>query len=107
MSSSSRSVNRMTRRTGLFLDHFDRNFRTIGLREPGLVFQSGRHRAVADFMRIAERVELEQFRRERFAAGVPLAFVLIDANSQLSRHSDSSPGPIFKSARSSFCLRRL
>jgi hypothetical protein len=79
-----RSVN------GLFLDHVDRNFGTIGLREPRFVFQPRRHCAIADLMRVAERIELEQFGSKRFAAGVPLAFVLIDANSQFSRHSDSS-----------------
>jgi hypothetical protein len=42
-------------------------------------------------MRVTECIELEQFRSERIAAGMPLAFVLIDANSQPRWHSDSSP----------------
>jgi hypothetical protein len=35
-------------------------------------------------MRIAIVVELEQFGRQRLAAGMPLALVLVDANLQLS-----------------------
>src|SRR5882724_6188658 len=69
--------------TGLFLGHVDRDFRAIGLREPRLVFQTGGNRAVADFVRIAEFVEFEQFRRQRLAAGMALAFVLVDTDFQL------------------------
>jgi hypothetical protein len=42
-------------------------------------------------MGVAVFVELEQFRSQRFAAGVSLALVLIDVNSQLSRHDLRSP----------------
>ncbi len=37
-------------------------------------------------MRIAEFVELEQFRRQRLAARMALTFILIDAYFQLCRH---------------------
>jgi hypothetical protein len=37
-------------------------------------------------MRIAEFVEIEQFGRQRFAAGVSLAFVLVDVDLEFSRH---------------------
>ena len=78
---------RTARRTGLFFDDLDRDFRAVGLRKPGLVFQTGGNGAVADLVRAPESVEFEQFRRKRFAAGVPLTFVLVDVNSQLARHS--------------------
>ena len=65
------------RATGLFLGHLDRNFRTIALGQVSLVFQTCRHGTVADFVRVAEFVEIEQFRRERFAARVALAFILV------------------------------
>ncbi len=48
-------------------------------------------RAVADFVRIAEFVELEQFGRQRFAAGVSLALVLVDVDFQFSGHGRRSP----------------
>src|SRR2546429_302594 len=41
-------------------------------------------------MRIAEFVEFEQFGRERLAARVPLALVLVDANFQFSGHDKRS-----------------
>src|SRR5262249_49841166 len=65
---------------------FDRNFRAIGLGEPGLVFQTRRDRTITGFMGIAVFVELEQFGRKRLAAGVALALLLIDVDSQLSCH---------------------
>jgi hypothetical protein len=37
-------------------------------------------------VRIAEFVEIEQFRRQRLAAGVALALVLVDVDFQLSGH---------------------
>jgi len=40
---------------------------------------------------VAEFVEIEKFRRQRFAARVSLTFVLIDANLQLSGHGGISP----------------
>jgi hypothetical protein len=43
-------------------------------------------------MGIAVFIEVEQFGRQRFAAGVSLTFVGVDVHSQLSRHSDISPG---------------
>ena len=51
----------------------------------------GGHRAVADLVRIAEFVEIEQFRRQRFAAGVPLTFVLVDVYFQFSGHRRRFP----------------
>src|ERR1700692_4545870 len=74
----------------LFLGHLDRDLRTVALREPGLVLQSRRHAAVADFVRIAEFVEIEQFGRQRLAAGVSLALVLVDMYFQFSRHCKRS-----------------
>src|SRR5262249_39980283 len=65
---------------------FDRNFRAIGLGEPGLVFQTRRDRTITGFMGIAVFVEFEQFGRKRLAAGVALALLLIDVDSQLSCH---------------------
>ena len=59
---------------------------TVGLGEPGLVFQARGHGAVADFVRVAEFVEIEQFGRQRLAARVALTFVLVDADFQLSGH---------------------
>jgi hypothetical protein len=70
----------------LILCHFDRNFGAVGLRKPRLVFQTGRHGTVTDFVGVAEFIEFEQFRRQRFAARLALAFVLVDADFQLSRH---------------------
>jgi hypothetical protein len=70
----------------LFLGNFDRHFRAIGLGEPRLVLQSRRDGAVTDFVRIAVFVEIEQFGRQRFAAGMSLAFILVDAYFQLSGH---------------------
>ena len=64
---------------------------TIGLGEPGLVFQAGGDGAVADFVGVAEFVEFEQFRRQRLAARVALTFVLVDADLQLSGHGERSP----------------
>jgi hypothetical protein len=69
---------------------FNRKFRTIGLRKPGLVLKPFGHGAVADFVRVAEFVEIEQLRRQRFAAGVSLAFLLIDTYFQFTRHSKRS-----------------
>src|ERR1700748_383143 len=69
-----------------FLGDFDGDLRTIGLREPRLVLEPGRHGAVADFVRIAEFVEIEQFRRQRFAASVALTLVLVDAYLEFSGH---------------------
>ena len=63
----------------------------LDLRETSLVLQACGHRAVADFVRVAELVELEQFRRQRFAARVALTFVGIDADFQLSSHRSVFP----------------
>jgi hypothetical protein len=38
-------------------------------------------------MGVAVFVEIEQFARQRLAAGVSLALVRVDVDSQLSRHS--------------------
>src|SRR5258708_22607376 len=83
----------MMSRAGSFLGHLDRDLRTIGLREPGLVLQTLRNQAVTVLVGIAEFVEIEQFGRQRFAAGVSLALLLIDAQSQSwgFRHSTKLP----------------
>ena len=64
----------MAFRSGAFLGHLDRDFRAIGLGKPRLVLEPRGHDAVAVLMRIAEFVEIEQFRRERLVARQPLAF---------------------------------
>src|SRR5437762_1533547 len=74
------------RRKKSLFDDIDRELGAVRLREPGLVFKSRRHGAVADLVRIAELVELEQFRGQRFAAGVALTLLGVDPNFQLSRH---------------------
>jgi hypothetical protein len=74
----------------LVFGNFDRHFRAIGLGKPRLVLESGWHGAVAGFMGVAEFVKVEQFRRQRFAAGMPLTFVLVDVYFQLSGHFSRS-----------------
>src|SRR3981081_3067358 len=76
-----------------FLYHFERISRSIGVGEPRLVLKSRGHGAVADFVGIAEFVEIEQFRRQRFATGVSLALLLVDAQPQAGgfRHSTKLP----------------
>jgi hypothetical protein len=76
----------------LFFGHGNRDFRAVGLRKPRLVLQSRRDGAIADFMRIAEFIEIEQFGRQRLAAGMALTFVLVDTQPQLGgfRHSTNS-----------------
>jgi len=46
--------------------------------------------AVADLVGVAELVEFKQFRRQRLAARVALAFVLVDVDSELSSHRSVS-----------------
>jgi hypothetical protein len=75
------------------LGDIDRDFWTIGFGEPRLVLKPDGHGAVADFMRIAEFVEFEQFRRQRFAPGMSLTLVLVDVYFQVSGHSGVSPSP--------------
>jgi hypothetical protein len=41
-------------------------------------------------MGVAIFIEIEQLGRQRFAAGVALALVLVDVNPQLSRHGKRS-----------------
>src|SRR5580704_15827821 len=77
-------------RDSLFGD-FNRDFRAVGFGEPRLVLKSGRHGAIADFMRIAEFVEIEQFGRQRFAAGMALTLVLVDMYSQFCGHGSRFP----------------
>src|SRR5712691_8978571 len=83
----------MVSRAGSFLGHFDCDLRTIGLGEPGLVLKPLGNGAVADFVRIAEFVELEQFGRQRFAARVSLTLLLVNAHLQCGgfRHSTNLP----------------
>jgi hypothetical protein len=73
-------------RTSSFLRDFDRNFRAVGLRKPGLVFKPRRNSTIADLMRIAELIEFEQLACQRLAAGVSLASILVDMNFELSGH---------------------
>lgn len=61
-------------------------FGTIGFGQIGLVFKASGNDSVAGFVSIAEFVEVEQFRRQRLATTVPLAFVLIDMNSEFTGH---------------------
>src|SRR3954451_17983396 len=89
-------------RSGSFLDHFDRDFRAIGLGEPGLVFHSVGDSAVADLVSVAEFVEIEQFGRQRFTAGMSLAPVLIDMYFQLAGHSSVPLSPALDASR--LCL---
>lgn len=49
-------------------------FGTIGFGQIGLVFEAGRNDPVAGFVRVAEFVEVEQFRRQRLAAAMSLTF---------------------------------
>ena len=70
----------------LLLGHIDRHFRAVGFGKPSLVFEPGRDHAVACFVRVAEFVELEKFRRQCLAARVTLAFLGIDVNSQSLCH---------------------
>src|SRR5262245_30242319 len=65
-----------------FLDDLDRELGTVGFGKVGFFLQLGGNRAVIDLMRVAELIELEQFRRDRLAAIVPLAFFPVDANLQ-------------------------
>src|SRR4029078_4686354 len=58
----SRWINRS--RDRLFLGYFDRDLGAVALGEPGLVFQARGHGPFADFVRVAEFVEIEQFRRQ-------------------------------------------
>jgi hypothetical protein len=79
-------------KAGSVFDNFDCDFRAIGLGEPRFVLEPGGHRAIADFVRVAEFVELEQLGRQRFATGVALTLVLVDVYSQFSGHRRRSPG---------------
>src|SRR5262249_19172266 len=72
-----------------FLGDFDCDLGAVGLGEVGLVLEAGRHGAVADLVGIAVFVEVEQFGCQRFAAGMTLALVLIDAN--FERHGRRFP----------------
>src|SRR5260370_14107204 len=65
----------------------------MGLGEPPLTLKPLGNRAIADFVCIAEFVELEQFRRQRFAARVSLTLLLVDAHLQCGgfRHSTNLP----------------
>jgi len=83
--------NRQRARNGSLFGDFNRDFRTIGFGKPRLVLKPFGHGAVPDFMRIAEFVEFEQFRRQRFAAGVSLTLVLVDVYFQFSGHGKRSP----------------
>src|SRR5665213_988971 len=74
----------------LFFRDVDRHLRAVGLREPRLVLEARRHGAVADFMGVTEFVEIEQFWRQRLAARMALAFVLVDADPELSGHHERS-----------------
>jgi AcrR family transcriptional regulator len=79
--------------TAFFFGHFDCDLGAIGLGKPRLVFKSDGNQTVADFMRVAEFVEIDQFGRQRFAAGVALALVLVDMQPQSGgfRHQNQTP----------------
>jgi len=64
---------------GSFLDQLNRDFRTIGSREPSLVLQARRYRAVAALLRVSEFIEIEQFQRQRLLARVTLTFLPVNA----------------------------
>src|SRR6202000_329564 len=64
--------------------------RKMVARDHAVAREAPPHRAVADFMRIAEFVEVEQFGRQRLAARMALAFILVDANPELSGHGERS-----------------
>ena len=53
------------------------------MREPRLVLKPGRNGTIADLVRVAEFVELEQFGRQRIAACVSLTLVSIYTYSSL------------------------
>src|SRR6266403_3187933 len=91
----------MVSRAGSFLGHFDRDLRTIGLGEPGLVLKPFGNGAVADFVGIAEFVELEQFGHQRFAARVSLTLLLVDMYFQFSGHSSV---PLWSRLSSRVCV---
>src|ERR1700752_3681577 len=86
---------------GSLLNDFDRNFRAVGFGKPGLVFEAGGDGTVAALMGVAVFVEVEQLWRHLFSEGVTLAFVLVDVDSQLSRHGGVSLGQ----QRTSRCMR--
>src|SRR3954447_9566634 len=69
------------------LGNLDRDFGAVGLGKPRLVLKTLGHGAVADFVRVAIFVEFEQLGRQRFAAGVALTLLLIDAYLECSGHS--------------------
>jgi hypothetical protein len=71
---------------GSFFGDVDRDFRTVRFGEPGFVLEPRGYRAVAGLVRIAEFVELEQFWRQRLAAGVALTLVLVDMYPEFSGH---------------------
>jgi hypothetical protein len=82
----------------LFLDHFDGDFRTVGLGEPGLIVQAGWYRAVTTLMGVAKFIEIEQFRCQRLAARVSLTPLPVDANFELSGHCKRFPSRAFFAA---------
>jgi hypothetical protein len=86
---------------GSLFDHLDCDFRTVGLGEPCLIFKPLGNGAVADFVRMAEFVELEQFRRQRLAAGMSLALFLIDMYFQFSGHPSV---PLWSRLSSRLCV---
>ena len=69
----------------------------------GLEDKAWRDRTIADFVRIAELVEIEQFGRQRFAAGMSLALVLVDMYFQLSGHSSVPLGRRVRRSRGCVC----
>jgi hypothetical protein len=99
-------LNGLNFRDQLFLGHGNRDFRAIGLRKPGLVLQSRRHGTIADFVRVAEFIEIEQFRRQRFAAGMALTLLLVDMQPQLGGFRHSTKLPLYRRFASAFAQTR-
>jgi hypothetical protein len=62
------------------LRHLDREFGAVGFRKPRLILEAWRDRAIADCVRVAELIELEQSRGYRLASVVSLTSLRIDDN---------------------------
>src|SRR5581483_2801370 len=60
------------------LGHLDCELGTVGFGKIGFLDERLRHRAVADLVRVAERVEAKQLRRQCGAARMALAAIAID-----------------------------
>src|ERR1700688_443970 len=77
-----------------FLDDVDGEFGAVGLGEPRLGLERGRHGAVAKLPRIAPLVELEELRRQRKTARMTLAALAVDPHSQGLRCNHPADLPV-------------